>query len=242
MSATGSGLPAVAPPSGWPRRLDPRAKLLLLLSACLVCQYLPAAWLPLWLVGLAGLFLIRDMRRANVLAMLRGAIVFTAFWLLMKVGTDMVWDGLPLMTALTGSLPLCGRLAALALIGVAFVGLSSPMETGRAAAWFIRPFAGANAWKPALVVAFTAWFLPLTLRLAADVNAGIRARGLRLSWRKKAFLLVGTSLRILEHKAAELAVGLASRRLDDRRSWTMGDSTRDWESGNPPKRKQETEE
>jgi hypothetical protein len=93
------------------------------------------------------------------------------------------------------------------------------METGRAAAWYMRPVIGRYAWKPALAIALTAWFLPQTLRLASDVSAAIRARGLELPWRKKALLILGTSLRILEHKAGELAVGLASRRLDDGRTW-----------------------
>jgi biotin transport system permease protein len=102
---------------------------------------------------------------------------------------------------------------------MAFVGLTTPMETGRAAAWFLRPFLGHAAWKPALCIALTAWFLPLTMRLSGQVRSGMRSRGLRLPWRRRVILLVGASLRILEKTAGEVAVGLASRRLDDWRSW-----------------------
>lgn len=250
------------PPPGRLRRLDGRPKLLLLIAACFVCQYLPGAWMPLWLAVLSCLFLSREMRVSGVLAMLRGGLYFVGFWFLMKAGMDWLWGTDP-RSAVLDALPLAGRLLALTLVGMAFVGLSSPMETGRAFAWFIRPLSekhlwlvslplalaawflpsvagmdvrvpafaaavalplfrfaiGGNAWKLALAVALTAWFLPLTLRLAADVAAGMRARGLRLPWRKKALVVVGTSLRILEHKAWELAVGLASRRLDDCRTW-----------------------
>lgn len=259
----GDGAPSrTVPPPGFLRRLDGRAKLLLLIAACFVCQYLPAAWLPLWLALLSCLFFAREMRAAAIVSMLRGGLYFVGFWFLMKAGMDWLW-GAELRPAVLDALSLAGRLLSLTLVGMAFVGLSSPMETGRALAWFIRPLSegrvwlaapllaaaawflpsvaevdlrvpaiaaaialplfrfgvGNNAWKLALAVALTAWFLPLTLRLAADVAAGMRARGLALPWRKKALVVVGTSLRILEHKAQELAVGLASRRLDDYRTW-----------------------
>lgn len=200
------------------RRIDGRLKLLLLIAACFLCQYVPEAFLPVWLAALAALFLIPDMRRGGIRAMFFGGLYFMAFWMIMTVGSDLL-AGKPLLDALAAALPLGGRLLALTLVGMAFVGLATPMETGRAAAWYMRPFLGHAAWKPALCIALTAWFLPLTLRLSGQVRAGMRARGLRLPWRRRAFLLVGTSLRILERTAAELAVGLASRRLDDWRSW-----------------------
>lgn len=207
-----------APPPGRLRRLDGRVKIILLVAACFLCQYLPESWLIPWLAALAALFLIRDMRAAGITAMLRGGLYFILFWLAMTIGSDLL-AGKTLQNAVSASLPLGGRLLSLTLVGMAFVGLSSPLETGRAAAWFLRPFVGQRAWKPALAIALTAWFLPQTLRLAGEVSAGMRARGLRLPLRTRLFLLVGTSLRILERKAAELAVGLASRRLDDWRSW-----------------------
>ncbi|MCD8138261.1 MAG: hypothetical protein LUE17_00515 [Planctomycetaceae bacterium] len=200
------------------RRLDGRITLLLLLAACFVCQYIPVTYLPLWLACLGSLFFLREMRRVEITAMLRGGLYFMAFWMVMTVGSDLL-AGKPFATAILASLPLGGRLLALTLVGMAFVGLATPMETGRAAAWFLRPVLRSHAWKPALCIAMTAWFLPVMLRLTGQVRAGMRARGLRLSWGRRLTLLVGTSLRILESMAVELAVGLASRRLDDWRSW-----------------------
>lgn len=200
------------------RRMDGRVKLLLLVGACFLAQYLPDAWLPCWLAALAATFLAREMRTATVLSMLRGGITFIFFWLSFKAVTDILWGG-SWPAVFWDGLPLAGRLFALTLIGTAFVGLSSAMETGRAAAWFMHPVLGRWAWKPALAVALTAWFLPTTLRLAGDVSASIRARGLLLPWRKKILLIIGTSLRILDHRTGELAVGLASRRMDDYRTW-----------------------
>lgn len=205
-------------PPGRLRRLDGRAKIVLLVAACFLCQYLPDIGLIPWIAALSGLFLLRDMRAAGVAAMLRGGLYFILFWLAMTIGSDLLAGKAP-YDAVLASLPLGGRLLSLTLVGMAFVGLSSPLETGRAAAWFLRPVVGRWAWKPALAIALTAWFLPQTLRLAGAVSAGMQARGLRLPLRTRIFLLVGTSLRILERKAAELAVGLASRRLDDWRSW-----------------------
>lgn len=150
--------------------------------------------------------------------MLRSGLVFIAFWLAMTAGSDWVL-GKGAGKAIVAALPLCGRLLALTLVGVVFVGLSSPLETGRAAAWFMRPLLGRRVWKPALGIALTAWFLPLTLRVAGEVRAGLRARGLTLPLWKRLFLMAGAGLRILERTAGELAVGLASRRLDDWRSW-----------------------
>lgn len=206
------------PPPGWAVRLDGRLKILLLLAACAVSQRLPAMWLPVWLAGLACLFAIREARSRWVLGMARGGVVFALFWLAMKALTDW-WGGQPIAQALWGGLPLAGRLLALTLAGALFAGLSSPLETGRAVAWGLRPVMGRRAWKPALMVALVAWFLPLTLRLAGEIGTAIRARGLRLSWWRRVVLTVGTALGILFRKADDLALGLASRRLDDERVW-----------------------
>lgn len=200
-------------------RLDGRIKLLLLLAGCFACQYMPPLLLPLWLLLLASPFMAKETRTIGNGRMLRGGAYFIGFWLAMTMGSSLLaGDGW--RAAAATALPLGGKLLAFTLLGVLYVGVASPMETGRAAAWCLRPLLGRGAWKPALAVALTAWFLPVTLRLAAEVLSGMRARGLRLSWRKKGVLLAGTSLRILERRAAELAAGLASRRLDDWRSWS----------------------
>ncbi len=207
-------------PPGWLRRLDGRVQIILLVLACFITQYLPTTWLPLWLAFLACLFLMREMRVFKVLALARGAATFTLIWFGMKLVSDLI-SGVPSVQALVDALPVAGKLIALSCIGTAFVGLSSPIETGRAMSWYLYPLLRKNAWKPALVMALTAWFLPITLRLAGDVLGAMRARGLKMPWRKKALLVIGTSLRILEHRAGELAVGLASRRVDDQRTWKM---------------------
>lgn len=206
------------PPPGRLRRLDGRVKLALLLAFCFVTQGLPDAWLAPWLAALCLLFLNREMRAAPMRAMLRGGLFFSLFWFIMKAASDAMGTA-SLADAAWAALPLAARLFAFALVGMGFVGLSSPVEIGRSAAWYLGFAAGRRAWKPALAIALTAWFLPQTLRLASDVRTAIRARGLRLSWRDKALIIVGVSLRILERKADELAVGLASRRVDDYRSW-----------------------
>jgi ABC-type cobalt transport system, permease component CbiQ and related transporters len=207
-----------AQPPGRIRRLDARIKLLALIVLCFATQYSPDVFLPLWLGALALLFFIREMRSETVRPLARGAFGFILFWLVMKIGSDMA-GGAPAMDAIVLALPLGERLLALSVIGMAFVGLSSPIETGRAVAWCIGPVLGKEAWKPALVIALTAWFLPMTLRLAGDVTKSIRARGLVMPRRKRIVVIIGTALRILEKRAAELAVGLASRRVDDYRTW-----------------------
>lgn len=200
------------------RDIDARLQIILLVAGCLVCQYLPQAFLLPWLALLAAAFLRRELRTGATRMLLRGGIVFTLFWLAMKFLSDVIGGTGP-ATALFAGLPLAGRLLALTMIGALFVGVSSPLATGRAVAWFIRPVAGDAAWKPALVVSLVAWFLPQTLSLAGQVSAGMRARGVRLGPVRKAFVVCGTALRILQRRSEELAVGLASRRLDDSRSW-----------------------
>lgn len=209
---------AAAPRPGVAARLDGRIKLLLLMAGCFAGQYMPSAWFPAWLLVLAALFFLPEMRTAGTMLMLRSCLYFVAFWLVMTAGSDL-FVGKGLRDSLAAALPLGGKLLALSLVGIAYAGLSSPMETGRSAAWFVGPLAGRRVWKPALAVALVAWFLPMTLRVAGEVAAGMRARGLRLSWRRRTVLVAAASLRILERKADELAVGLASRRLDDWRSW-----------------------
>ena len=206
------------PAPGFLRRLDARMKLPLLMAACLIGQHLPNAWIAPWLLLLSCMFFAREMRFGGVMAMARGGLWFVAFWLALKALSAML-DGTAPVQAFVESLPTALRLAALVLVGMAFVGLSSPLETGRAAAWYLRGFVGDRAWKPALAVALVAWFLPVTLCVTGEVLTAMRTRGLQLPWRKKMVLLAGNSLRILERKAAEVAVGLASRRLDDDRSW-----------------------
>ena len=212
-------MPESSPPPPFVRRLDARIKFLSLLAACFATQFLPDVLLPPWLAILASLFAASDMRRAGPLSMTRGGLSFALFWLVIKTVSDWA-DGLAWSASLNEALPLAGRLAALAVIGAAFSGLTSPIETGRAVSWILAPLAGGRAWKPALAVALTAWFMPRTLLLTSGVLAGMRARGLeKLPWRKKAFLLAGITLRILERRAGELALGLASRGLDDNRTW-----------------------
>lgn len=205
-------------PPGVLTRLDGRVKILLLLLACFASQYLPLAWLAGWVVFLACLIATPDVRRGQVGAMLRAGVVYILFWLAMTIGSDVALGG-TWTQALAGAVPLGLRLLALTLTGIVYMGVSMPLETGRAVSWFLFPFFGERAWKPALLVALTAWYLPLTLRLAGQVRAGMRARGLALPRYRRAFLMVGASLRILERTASELSVGLASRRLDDWRSW-----------------------
>lgn len=207
-----------SPPPGMLARLDGRLKILLMLAACFAGQYLPLGWLAVWVGILGCLLAVPDVRRGRVRGMLRAGVVYILFWLAMTVGSHVAMGGAWRESALD-AIPLGLRLLALTLTGIVYIGVSMPLETGRAVAWFLHPLLGRRAWKPALLVALTAWFLPLTLRLAGQVRAGMRARGLRLPWRRRAFLLVGTSLRILERIASELAVGITSRRLDDWRSW-----------------------
>lgn len=202
------------------RDIDPRLQLLLLLAACFICQYIPAFLLPVWLVALALLFVPVRRRGRMFRLMLRGGLWFIAFWLVMTVGSDLV-GGKSFGEAFRNGLPLAGRLLALTFVGIAHVEYSSPVQTGKACAWFFRPLFGERAWRPALAVALTAWFLPRSLALIGDVRGAMQARGLRLGWRQSVVLGVGTGLRILETKAAEVAVGLASRRGDDARAWRM---------------------
>lgn len=198
--------------------LDGRLKLLLLIAACFASQYLPALWLPLWLVVLAALFFPKKRRGQNFRFMLHGGLFFILFWLVMTTGSDLL-AGKTWYASLQAALPLGGRLLALTLVGMAYIEYTSPIETGKAAAWFLRPLVGKWAWRPALAIALTAWFLPRSLRLTSDIREAMRARGLSLPWRRRVVLLAGTTLRILEHKAQELAVAIASRRADDYRSW-----------------------
>ena len=200
------------------RRLDARLKILLLMAACFVTQYLPDELILSWLAALAWLFVTREMRSARIRGMLRGAVAFVLFWVAMKTVSDVI-GGMNIIDALAGAAPIGGRLAALSLIGMGFTALSSPVEIGRAVAWYLRFLIGDRAWKPALAVALTAWFLPQTLRLAGQARASIQSRGLKLSWWKRVYVVVGTALRILDGKASELAVALASRRLDDGLAW-----------------------
>ena len=199
-------------------RMDGRVKLFLLIVACFIDQYLPASVLAVWIAAQAALLFAPELRQGQVGVMLRAGLYFILFWLVMTVGSDLLL-GKPFAASLEAALPLALRLLGFTLTGIVFVGMSQPLETGRAVAWALRPILGKQAWKPALALALTAWFLPVTLRLTGRVREGMRARGLRLPWHKKASLLLGTSLRILEDMASELAVGLASRRLDDYRSW-----------------------
>ena len=202
-------------------RLDSRLKAAMLFGASFLTQYFPPWALPLWLAVLACLFLRREMRAAEALAMLRGAAVFAAAWFAMLFPC-LAWQySGDVAAASAAALPMAGRLLAWAVLGMAFARFSPPIETGRAAAWFLRPFLGGRAWRAGLALALVAWFLPATLHLVGDVNAAIRARRLSLPWRRRVFLVAGTALRLMEKKAWELALGLASRRLDQDRAWTM---------------------
>lgn len=198
--------------------LDGRVKLVLLILSCFISQYLPSYLLPIWLLALGCLFIPRGRRGVTFYSMLRGGVIFILFWLVMTAGSDIV-SGKGWLESILAALPLGGRLFALTLAGIAYIEYVSPIETGRAVTWFLTPLLGGMAWKPGVAVALTAWFLPQSLRLSGEISSAMRARGLRLSFWRRSVLLAGTALRILEAKAEELAVGLASRGLDDERSW-----------------------
>ncbi len=199
-------------------KMDARGKLLLLVAACFVNQYLPVPWLVLWVAVLAGLLSVPAVRRGGPAGMVRAGAHFILFWLAMTAGSDVLL-GKALVPSVQAALPLGLRLFGFTLVGVLFLAVSDPMEMGRAVAWFLRPVLGDGAWRPGLGLALVTWFLPVTLRVSGDIGAGIRARGLRIPPHRRLFLTAGTALRILEDMAGELAVGIASRRLDDPRSW-----------------------
>lgn len=201
------------------RRLDARCKLALLLAGSFFIQYLPPWCLIPWIALLCLFYLHREMRTAEAAAMTRGAAIFTAIWFVLLY-LYLLWQaGGGWLAAFWQALPFTGRLAAWALLGIAFTRLSPPVETGKAVAWFVRPLFGRHAWKAGLGMALVAWFLPLGLHLVADINASIRMRRIRLGWRRRAYLVTGTALRLMEKKAWELAVGIASRRLDEDKAW-----------------------
>lgn len=203
-----------------PARLDARIKLLLLLTASFITQYQPDWFLPIWLLGLSGLFAHREMRTSAAIAMVRGGAVFAAVWFMMLF-IYLLWSGAVAADAARYALSMAARLLALALAGAAFARLSPPIDTGRAASWFLRPFLGRHAWKAGLSLALVAWFLPTALRLLGEVNAAMKMRRIKTGWRKKSLLLCGTALRLMEKKAWELALGLTSRELDRDGVWRM---------------------
>lgn len=199
-------------------RLDARIKIALLLAGSFATQYLPPAWLPFWLAALCLLYLHREMRTAEAYAMTRGAAIFSVVWLALLY-IYLAWQAGGKPGAFLSALAFTGRLAAWALMGIAFTRLSPPVETGKAVTWFLRPFFGDKAWRAGLGLALVAWFLPLGLHLVADINGSLRMRRIILPWRKKIFLITGTALRLMEKKAWELALGIASRRLDSSQTW-----------------------
>ena len=208
-----------------PSRLDPRLKILLLLAGSFAIQYLPAAYLPLAPVLMSGFFLFREMRTEAAVRMARGGFFFALFWLAVMIAASAGEKG-GLGSALLAALPFTARLASLSIAGIAFARLSPPVETGRAVAWFARPFAGNRAWRIGLALALVAWYLPTILRLAGDVRTAMRARRLKPTWRQQARLIPGTALRLMGKKADALALGLASRKLDDDRAWTRRENAR----------------
>ncbi len=202
-------------------RLDPRVRIIVLFTASCLAQYLTGLEAAVWLALLSLLFLHREMRSAAAWSMLRGAFIFAAVWFTMLFAY-LIWQNRgDVPKTINEALPMAGRLLALAVIGIAFSRLSPPVETGKAIAWFLRPFVGQRAWKAGLALALVAWFLPEALDMAAKVNASLTLRGVTLSWRKKAVLIPGTVLRIMEKQAAAMAISLASRRLDQDRVWRM---------------------
>ncbi len=203
------------------RRLDGRLKLPLLLAACFVCQFLPAHFLPLWLLAVAVAFRAPETRTRERRLMLGSAVYFILFWLCMTLASNAI-GGVSWAAGLMAALTLGGRMLALTGVGILFSAWSSPVETGRAAAWFLYPLTGEKSWKFAVAIALTAWFFPLILRQVPEIREGMRTRGLRLPWRRAFPLMVMRVLHSMEQKAAEVAVALASRRLDDPARWRPG--------------------
>ncbi|MDR0361896.1 MAG: hypothetical protein LBJ46_04315 [Planctomycetota bacterium] len=203
---------------GTARRLDARLKVLLLLGCSILTQYLDGLQAAVWLAFLCCLFLLRDLRTGMAMRLFRGGAVFAAFWFLVQFFAS-AFDGVELVAAAEEALPFAGRLIALVVLGIAFVSLTPPVQTGKAVTWFLTPFLRGNAWKAGLALALVSWFLPNCLGLVGKAGDAARMRGLALPVRTRARLAVGAALRTLETQADLIALGLASRRLDRPRVW-----------------------
>lgn len=199
-------------------RLDARLKILFLLGGSILTQYLSGGRLAVWLAALCALLCLRDLRTRATLRLLRGGALFSAFWFCAQFVASLFKDK-PAADAALDALPFAGRLLALAILGIAFVAVTPPIQTGKAATWYLSPFLRTGAWKAGLALALVGWFLPNCLDLIGKTGEAARARGLTLNWRARVRLTVGAALRTLEKQAETLADGLASRRLDHPGVW-----------------------
>jgi energy-coupling factor transporter transmembrane protein EcfT len=201
-------------------RLDPRLKILFPLGGSILTQYLGGACLAAWLAALCLLLPLRDLRTRTAVRLLRGGAAFGVFWFFAQMLASL-FNGKGVADSALDALPFTARLLALAILGIAFVSVTPPAQTGKAATWYLRPFAGEKAWKAGLALALAGWFLPKCLDLVARTGDAARARGLALAWRDRMRFGVGTTVRILEKQAELLADGLAARRLDSPEVWKM---------------------
>lgn len=187
-----------------------------------VLLYLATALLPF------GLKTLRGRAEPGALA---GIFRFALFWACLKLAMDAAsfalsnWPAFAdcqaaLLTAAGQALLLFLQVFALMTAALALTLALSPSMLARAVSWLIRPFAGKNAWKPALAFALMAHYLPRIQRMIRQAKTAALSRGLPA--KGKAFWLLAFPhiFRMLARGTWSQAVAIAGRGLDTAEAWT----------------------
>lgn len=193
--------------------LDGRVKIAAALLLGLALWTLPLAGVLLLSCGLLVLGWVLLSAGWITAGSLRAMFLFGLGWGATSFGLKL-WDGLPMATAGADSAVLAIRLASLMGLGLILARLSSAVQLGRAAAWYLRPIGRKRAADVGLSLAMMIRFIPITWEAYSQARLALSLRRPRRSWLVRQALLSQTLLRVLGEKTWGMALALTSRKIE----------------------------
>ena len=192
--------------------LDGRVKIPAALALGLALWTLPWPGVIALALGLFGLALA--LRAAGWIsgASLLAVPLFGLGWGVTAFALKLL-DGLtPATASAAASALLALRLAALMGLGLILGRTSSPVQMGRAAAWYLRPLGRRRAADIGLSLAMMLRFIPITWEAFQQIRTAFNLRQPHASWLKRQTLLTQTLLRTLGQRTWHMTLALASRK------------------------------
>lgn len=201
-------------------RFDPRLKILLALWYSLWTWHLSPEGLTVLVGVLFAAVLLAPVRDTGL--KLRSVLFFVGFWVFLKLGLDFFWpeNVLPRELLWQNSLELGLRLLGVMLIGYLLAGVSTQIETAKAAGFLLKPVAWKRAWKVALTLALMLHYIPIVGRTATQTRQAMRLRCSHLSWHRRTGILVQSVLRTMGQTTWDQTLALVSRGMDRPEAWT----------------------
>ena len=191
----------------------PLEELLLLCGAAVLAVFFCFMWPARGRLGPAG------ADRAQLERLARGALIFVLTWACIAFLLGLIGGEVRVSASTAGILAL--RLVTVSALGICLVGMASFRALTLAFGWYLRPVLGRRAWEAALALGLMIHFLPLVLQTLHEARTAVDLRLPQCPFRRRAVLVITTSLRRLSQSSWDQTIAVASRHLDRPEAWML---------------------